>query len=320
MKLRVRRIAVYRRISRSISRRPRRFGRARPCRRTEPAMIDRTAAMGAMKKRLTLQASAGRFDTLNEITSPICSHWNDPDRFMFFSPFAWLRRRRRRFARRAPRQAHPHPERPEHTIWEMFEEKRPKLVAYCGRFDEFHALPASVSKTCSASKCTQLAQAQLRWFVSTTINARSTPPQSQQAGRDLSLCQTDRDPSRGLCRWRKSPLLRARRADLRPWRYAPILACNPAPSRSLRSIATRWDKFTKNYLAALKLVAVRIWLRSNEFTIQGLSMHQRRIVSLTLCFWLWVAKAELSTARLIRSNRLITFLEASVTTRRAALY
>jgi DNA replication protein DnaC/transposase len=44
--------------------------------------------------------------------------------------------------------AHPHPERPEHTIWEMFEEERPKLVAYRGRFDGFHALPASVSKTC----------------------------------------------------------------------------------------------------------------------------------------------------------------------------
>ena len=44
--------------------------------------------------------------------------------------------------------AHPHPERPEHTIWEMFEEERPKLVPYRGRFDGFHALPASVSKTC----------------------------------------------------------------------------------------------------------------------------------------------------------------------------
>jgi hypothetical protein len=43
---------------------------------------------------------------------------------------------------------HPHPERPEHTIWEMFEEERSKLVAYRGRFDGFHALPASVSKTC----------------------------------------------------------------------------------------------------------------------------------------------------------------------------
>jgi transposase len=43
---------------------------------------------------------------------------------------------------------HPHPERPERTIWEMFEEERPKLIVYRGRFDGFHALPASVSKTC----------------------------------------------------------------------------------------------------------------------------------------------------------------------------
>src|SRR3954467_9090653 len=39
--------------------------------------------------------------------------------------------------------AHAHPERPD-----LFEEERPKLVAYRGRFDGFHALPASVSKTC----------------------------------------------------------------------------------------------------------------------------------------------------------------------------
>ena len=44
--------------------------------------------------------------------------------------------------------AHPHPERPDRTIWEVFEEERPKLVHYRGRFDGFHALPASVSKTC----------------------------------------------------------------------------------------------------------------------------------------------------------------------------
>jgi transposase len=43
---------------------------------------------------------------------------------------------------------HPHPERPEQTVWEVFEEERPKLVPYRGRFDGFHALPASVSKTC----------------------------------------------------------------------------------------------------------------------------------------------------------------------------
>ena len=44
--------------------------------------------------------------------------------------------------------AHAHPERPDRTIWEVFEEERPKLIPYRGRFDGFHALPASVSKTC----------------------------------------------------------------------------------------------------------------------------------------------------------------------------
>jgi transposase len=43
---------------------------------------------------------------------------------------------------------HPHPERPDQTVWEVFEEERPNLVRYRGRFDGFHALPASVSKTC----------------------------------------------------------------------------------------------------------------------------------------------------------------------------
>jgi len=43
---------------------------------------------------------------------------------------------------------HPHPERSDQTVWEVFEEERPNLVPYRGRFDGFHALPASVSKTC----------------------------------------------------------------------------------------------------------------------------------------------------------------------------
>jgi transposase len=44
--------------------------------------------------------------------------------------------------------AHPHPELTRQTIWEVFEAERPKLVPYAGRFDGFHAVPASVSKTC----------------------------------------------------------------------------------------------------------------------------------------------------------------------------
>src|SRR5205085_9556014 len=44
--------------------------------------------------------------------------------------------------------AHAHPELAEQTIWEVFEAERPQLVPYAGRFDGFHAVPASVSKTC----------------------------------------------------------------------------------------------------------------------------------------------------------------------------
>src|SRR5215207_5412583 len=44
--------------------------------------------------------------------------------------------------------AHKHPEIADKTVWQAFEEERPKLVPVPGRFDGFHAVPASVSKTC----------------------------------------------------------------------------------------------------------------------------------------------------------------------------
>lgn len=37
-------------------------------------------------------------------------------------------------------------------------------------------------------------------------------------------------------------------------------------AKQFRRIATRYDKLAENYLAALKLVAIRIWLRGNEST------------------------------------------------------
>lgn len=36
--------------------------------------------------------------------------------------------------------------------------------------------------------------------------------------------------------------------------------------KQYRRIATRYDKTAENFLAALKLVAVRLWLRGNEST------------------------------------------------------
>ena len=44
--------------------------------------------------------------------------------------------------------AHQHPEIAERTIWQAFEAERPQLVPISGAFDGFHAIQASVSKTC----------------------------------------------------------------------------------------------------------------------------------------------------------------------------
>jgi transposase len=44
--------------------------------------------------------------------------------------------------------AHPHPEFKDRTVWQVFEAERPSLIPYPGRFDGFHAVPASVSRTC----------------------------------------------------------------------------------------------------------------------------------------------------------------------------
>ena len=42
----------------------------------------------------------------------------------------------------------PHPVIKGKTVWEVFEEERPYLMAYCSPFDGFHAVEAGVSKTC----------------------------------------------------------------------------------------------------------------------------------------------------------------------------
>ena len=56
---------------------------------------------------------------------------------------AWLLNQCVAYARR-----HPHPVFKDRTVWQVFEDERPSLVAYRGPFDGFHAVPAAVSKTC----------------------------------------------------------------------------------------------------------------------------------------------------------------------------
>ncbi len=56
---------------------------------------------------------------------------------------AWLLDKTIAYAR-----AHRHPEFRDRTVWEAFELERPSLVPFVGPFDGFHAVTASVSRTC----------------------------------------------------------------------------------------------------------------------------------------------------------------------------
>jgi transposase len=114
--------------------------------------------------------------------------------------------------------AHPHPERPDRTVWEVFEEERPKLVAYRGRFDGFHALPASVSKTCLVrfdnNKYSVNASAVSR---PVEIHAYADRVIIRQDGRVVA--EHPRSFGRG-------------EAIYDPWHYVPVLARKPGALRN----------------------------------------------------------------------------------------
>ena len=114
--------------------------------------------------------------------------------------------------------AHAHPERPEQTIWEVFEEERPKLIPYRGRFDGFHALPASVSKTCLVrfdnNKCSVSASAVGR---PVDIHAYADRIVIRQDGRIVG--EHRRSFGRG-------------ETIYDPWRYVPVLARKPGALRN----------------------------------------------------------------------------------------
>jgi transposase len=113
---------------------------------------------------------------------------------------------------------HPHPERPEQTVWEVFEEERPKLVPYRGRFDGFHALPASVSKTCLVrfdnNKYSVSASAVGR---PVEIHAYADRILIRQDGR--AVAEHDRRYGRG-------------ETIYDPWHYVPVLARKPGALRN----------------------------------------------------------------------------------------
>jgi transposase len=114
--------------------------------------------------------------------------------------------------------AHAHPERPEQTIWEVFEEERPRLIPYRGRFDGFHALPASVSKTCLVRFDNN------KYSVSASAVGR---PVDIHAYADRVVIRQD---GRIVAEHRRSYGRGATIYD--PWHYVPVLARKPGALRN----------------------------------------------------------------------------------------
>jgi transposase len=114
--------------------------------------------------------------------------------------------------------AHRHPELTEQTIWEVFDAERLKLVPYAGRFDGFHAVPASVSKTCLVrfdnNKYSVAASAVGR---PVDVHAYADRIVIRQDGRIVA--EHSRSFDRG-------------ETVYNPWHYVPVLARKPGALRN----------------------------------------------------------------------------------------
>jgi transposase len=114
--------------------------------------------------------------------------------------------------------AHRHPELREQTVWQVFETERSSLVPYAGRFDGFHAVPASVSKTCLVrfdnNKYSVAANAIGR---PVEIRAYADRIELRQAGRIVG--------EHRRCFGRDQTVYD-------PWHYVPVLARKPGALRN----------------------------------------------------------------------------------------
>jgi transposase len=114
--------------------------------------------------------------------------------------------------------AHRHPEFRERTVWEVFEEERPSLVPYAGRFDGFHAVPASVSKTC-------LVRFDNNKY-SVAASAVGRPAEVRAYADRIELRQDGRVVGEhGRCFGRDQTIFD-------PWHYVPVLARKPGALRN----------------------------------------------------------------------------------------
>jgi transposase len=114
--------------------------------------------------------------------------------------------------------AHKHPEIADKTIFEVFEDERPKLVQAPGRFDGFHATQASVSKTC------------LVRFDNNKYSVRASAvgrPVELQAYADRIVIRQD-----GMIVGEHQRRFGRGETAYNPWHYVPVLAKKPGALRN----------------------------------------------------------------------------------------
>ena len=126
---------------------------------------------------------------------------------------AWLLDRCIAWAR-----AHRHPEVRDKTIWEMFEAERPSLVPYAGRFDGFHSVPASVSKTCLVRFDNN------RYSVAASAVGR--PVEIRAYAERIELLQDGRVVGEHARAFGRGETV------YDPWHYVPVLARKPGALRN----------------------------------------------------------------------------------------
>jgi transposase len=114
--------------------------------------------------------------------------------------------------------AHPHPEMRDKTVWEVFEAERPSLVAYAGPFDGFHAVPASVSKTCLVRFDNN------RYSV--TASAVGRPVEIRAYAERVELWQD------GQIVGNHARAFGRGKTVYDPWHYVPVLARKPGALRN----------------------------------------------------------------------------------------
>ena len=112
----------------------------------------------------------------------------------------------------------PHPEQKDKSVFEMFEAERPILMAYRGAFDGFHAVSASVSKTCLVRFD--------RNKYSVASNAVGRPVDIHAYADRIVITQD------GVVVGEHRRLFGRNQTAYDPWHYVPVLARKPGALRN----------------------------------------------------------------------------------------